>query len=113
MKKIFTLMLLFMSFSCFALTCEKAPATDNPEFCSKFKSIASCHCQVDGHLPASLCTDVGTIYNRMIAFYGTQQKACIFAATKGAPIRPDSVDQCMQDWDCYRLGTGKCLARCM
>ncbi len=119
MKKIFAFILLLMSFSCFAntakplATCEQAPPTDNPAFCAKFASIASCHCQVDGGLPAGMCKDVKTIYDRMIAFYRTQQKACEFAVTKGAQIRPVSVQQCMQDWDCYRLGTGTCYKKCM
>lgn len=117
MKKILTLIFLTLSFSCFAstspmLACAKSPSTTSPEFCKQFKAIASCHCQADGHLPASLCSDVSKIYDRMIAAFRTQDAACHWQEKNGSPERT-SYDQCMKDWDCYRLGAGACYAKCM
>ncbi len=111
MKKIFAcIILLFMSFSCFAL-CDNAPPTTDPTFCAKFKEIALCHCKVDAP-KGTPCTDVGFIYRLMVMTYGSQDAACKYAAQHGSEKRT-TADQCNKDWNCYRLGAGDCNKKCM
>lgn len=110
MKKIFTLILLLVSFSCFA-DCDNAPSTKDPTFCARFKEIAICHCKVDAP-KGTPCTDVGFIYKLMLARYVTQDAACKYVAQNGSPKRT-TADQCNKDWNCYRLGAGECYAKCM
>ncbi|MDA8561877.1 hypothetical protein N9L02_02045 [Gammaproteobacteria bacterium] len=117
MKKIFALFMFIISFSCFAsdlplLACPKSPPTNSPSFCDQFKAVASCHCQADGHLPASLCADMNVIYKRMLLVFKTQASACRWQEKNGSPSRTTSA-QCMKDWDCYRLGAGACYSKCI
>lgn len=127
MKKIIALLLCALSIPSFATTdiitpfvspssapteCAEAPPTTDPTFCTKFKSIAKCHCMADGGLPAGMCQDMNTIYNRMIAAFGTQDKACHWQAESGSEIREKDPSLCVADWDCYRKGTGACYKKC-
>jgi len=107
MKRILALSALFLSFSCFSSTyptsCDQAPPVTNNNFCPIFKTIAQCHCQADGKLPAGMCVDMNVIYSRMIDKFKSQKTACEWQHTYGVPYRAE-VQECMDDWDCYRLG---------
>lgn len=76
--------------------CPHAAPTNALNFCPSFQSVAQCHCTSAG-LPSGMCRDVNAIYNRMITVFGSQLKACQYQ-------RDTSVQECMDDWDCYRLG---------
>lgn len=109
-KRYLVFFIFFLSFSCFAsvsnsdqatstanyANCGQATSTDNPGFCKSFHDIAVCHCTSSG-LPSSLCNNISQLYDRMIAVYKTQQKACEYQ-------KDTSVQTCMDDWNCYRLG---------
>lgn len=111
MNKFFvSIMCVALSLPCFATTtantqtmpkamtmgCPQAVPTTDPNFCSSFKSVAQCHC-IDSGLPASICQDVNTIYNRMISIFHSVQRACEYQ-------RDTSTQTCIDDWNCYRLG---------
>ena len=76
--------------------CPHADPISSPNFCASFKSIAECHCIASG-LPAGMCKDMNAIYNRMLSVFGSQQKACDYQ-------KDVSAQECMDDWNCYRLG---------
>lgn len=84
------------SFAAPTSTCPQAVPISNPGFCASFKSVAECQCTSRG-LPSFMCKDMNTVYNRMIAFYGTVEKAC-------ASQKDTSKQICMDDWHCYRQG---------
>src|SRR3990167_9823649 len=99
MKRIFYLFALFWSFSAFAAplysnysNCPQGLPDDNPEFCSSFKSVASCHC-VESGLPKGMCQDVNLIYNRMISMFGSVQKACEWQ-------HDTDTQTCVDYWSC-------------
>lgn len=71
-------------------------STTNPSFCPLFKATATCYCISSG-LPAGMCQDINVLYGRMIAIFGSQQRACEFQ-------KDDSVQNCMDDWNCYLRG---------
>jgi len=100
MKLIHFLFLCLFSVSSFAATiyasCPKAVPTNNPGFCGSFKSVATCHCTSSG-LPSGMCQDMNVIYKRMISIFGSVQKACEYQ-------KDTSVQDCMNDWLCYRTG---------
>lgn len=75
--------------------CSRATPTNNPGFCQSFKTAAQCHCSE--RLPSGLCQDMNDIYNRMISVFRTQQAACEYQ-------KDVTVQECMDDWNCYRLG---------
>lgn len=92
---------IFVGFAFYALSfvswsCQQTNAYDSPEFCSLFESIAKCHCQATG-LPAKLCSNVPQIYSRMIATFGSIQKACRYQ-------KDTSVQSCLEAWQCYQKG---------
>ena len=104
MKKIVLLFMLGFSFSCFALEyCNKAPDITDPTFCSEFSKIAICHCMADGRLPPELCPSAQEVYKRMIATFGSQDKACRWQEKNGSPERT-TYQECMDDWNCYMKG---------
>lgn len=76
--------------------CPQALPTSDAGFCPSFKSVAECHC-VESGLPKKMCQDVQVIYNRMIAMFGSVQKACEYQ-------HDTSTQNCIDDWNCYRLG---------
>jgi len=98
MKAIMTTVLLYMfcTTAFAALSCPQAASTDSPGFCPSFKSVAQCHCTSSG-LPASLCQDMNSIYKRMIAIFGSEQRACEYQ-------KDTSTQNCLDDWACYRNG---------
>ncbi len=78
------------------IACPQASETNSPTFCSTFKVAAGCHCLAQ-HMPAKVCADMGKIYDSMLTFFKTLQKACEF--------QHDTPTQtCIDDWNCYRLG---------
>ena len=71
MKRIFIIWLVcFLNFPSYAansyLTCPKAAATNDPNFCNSFKSVAICHC-IESGIPAGKCQSMQYIYDLMIA----------------------------------------------
>lgn len=100
MKKILAIFLSLFSISCFAelppAACPQALPTDTAAFCSSFKLAATCHCTAKG-LPASFCDDLDRLYNRMIATFGSLERACEY--------QKDTTKQiCIDDWKCWREG---------
>ena len=87
---------LLFCINSFAFACSNALPTDNPNFCVSFKTAATCYCISSG-LPAGMCQDMNALYNRMIGIFGTLQKACEFQ-------KYTSVQDCMDNWNCYRFG---------
>lgn len=98
MERIAIILALFLVVcsNAMASNCGKAEPRNTPAFCASFKSIAVCHCTQSG-LPGAFCTDMKKVYTRMITVYGTQQKAC-------NNQRDTTAQDCMNDWNCYRLG---------
>jgi hypothetical protein len=88
---------LFMySISVTAIACPLAVPTNDVNFCASFKAVAPCYCTSSG-LPASMCQDMNVLYSRMIAVFGSLQKACEYQ-------RYTSTQDCVDNWNCYRLG---------
>lgn len=98
MKALITTVLLYMlcTATFAALSCPQATSTDNPGFCPSFKSVAQCHCTATG-LPSQLCQDMNSIYKRMIAMFGSVQRACEYQKDTTTQI-------CIDDWSCYKNG---------
>lgn len=101
-KRIFLLSLYLFSLASFAstnmsyLACTNAVPTDNANFCASFRIAAPCYCAESG-LPAGMCQDMTKLYERMIAAFGSLKKACEYQ-------RYTSPQDCMDNWNCFRLG---------
>ena len=93
-KRILAFVVCFLSMSSFA--CPPSLPTDDANFCSSFKSAAPCYCTTAG-VPASMCQDMNTIYNRMMIVFGTLRRACEYQ-------HYTSTQNCMDNWNCYRSG---------
>ncbi|OGT36505.1 MAG: hypothetical protein A3F11_11790 [Gammaproteobacteria bacterium RIFCSPHIGHO2_12_FULL_37_14] len=76
--------------------CPFADPVVSANFCASFKTAAECRCTSSG-LPSGMCKDMTAIYNRMVSVFGSQQKACDYQ-------KDVSTQECMDDWNCYRLG---------
>lgn len=76
--------------------CGFALPIDHPSFCASFKEKATCYCKETG-LPEFFCTDMNALYNRMVAVYGTLEKAC-------SNQTHTSSKDCVNNWNCYRKG---------
>lgn len=76
--------------------CPSALPTNDYGFCSSFKASATCYCTASG-VPARMCEDVGAIYNRMLGFFGSVQKACEYQ-------HYTKVQDCIDNWTCYLIG---------
>ena len=100
-KNFFVVFAIFFSISSFA--CPRAVATDDVNFCSSFKSAATCYCTSSG-LPAGMCQDMNQLYLRMLSVFGTLQRACEYQTST-------SPQDCVNNWNCYLHGgvdsTGK------
>jgi hypothetical protein len=108
MRKIITLFLCMLSFTCFAApknnshsqasfsSCPQAVATTDSTFCGSFKSVAYCHC-MEGIGSPDACSDMNEVYQFMIDYYTTLENAC---------HNQTDVDYqtCVDDWNCYRNG---------
>lgn len=88
--------LLTISSFCLASSCPRATPTNQPEFCSSFKTAAKCHCTSSG-LPAGMCSNMKLLYTRMLSAFGSVQRACEFQ-------RDVSPQECVDNWNCYRNG---------
>lgn len=97
-KKIVALCICFFSVSTFSAisACPSAVPSSDPGFCSSFKVAAQCHCTSSG-LPMGMCTNMKTLYTRMISMFGSVQKACEFQ-------HDTATQNCVDDWNCYLNG---------
>ena len=87
-----------LSTACFAAplsSCPGASAIDGPGFCSSFKVAGQCHCAA--HLPQGMCKNMKSLYDRMIALYGSLPRAC-------ESQHETTTQRCIDAWNCYRLG---------
>ncbi|MFI4919667.1 MAG: hypothetical protein ACHP65_08945 [Legionellales bacterium] len=84
------------SVSITSIACSAALPTNDANFCSSFQSVAPCYCTSSG-LPTSMCQNMNVLYSRMIGLFGSLQKACEYQ-------RYTSVQDCVDNWNCYRLG---------
>jgi hypothetical protein len=112
MKKILAFIMCFISVSCFAFakptqvnlltlgSCPQAVATTDAGFCPSFQSVAQCQCVSRG-LPPGMCKDMSLLYDRMIAMFGSVDKACQYQADTS---HDTTKQQCIDDWNCYRSG---------
>lgn len=82
--------------SVLAFACPNAVATDDVNFCTSFKSVATCYCTSSG-LPSGMCQNMNSLYNRMIIIFGSLQKACEYQ-------HYTSTEDCLNNWNCYRNG---------
>lgn len=94
MKKIFGIGLYLCSLT--VLACDNALPTNDVNFCPSFKQVAICYCTSSG-LPAGLCQNMNTLYNRLISVFGSLQRACEYQ-------RYTSTQDCIDNWNCYRAG---------
>lgn len=99
-KKIIAILMLISSPPIFpqmdSFSCPYALPTNNTNFCSSFKSVATCYCISSG-LPSGMCQDMNALHNRMIAVFGTLQKACEYQ-------RYTTPQDCVDNWSCYLYG---------
>lgn len=79
-----------------ALACQGALPTSDANFCATMKQSAQCHCVSTG-LPQSVCQDIGQLYARLISVFGTLERVCAYQ-------HETSKQECIDDWNCYRLG---------
>lgn len=102
MKKYGVGILLFCV-SGFSLACSNALPTNDANFCSSFKSVASCYCTASG-LPSGMCQDMNALHARMVMVFGSLQKACEYQ-------KHTSAKNCMDNWNCYLHGGKDSLGR--
>lgn len=76
--------------------CGKAVPTNDPKFCSSFKTVAICYCTAQG-LPPMMCQDMNMLYARLVSVFGSLQKACEYQ-------KETTTQDCMDNWKCYRSG---------
>ena len=95
MKKAILVLAMFM-FSTIGYTCSRALPTDDPNFCSSFRTAATCYCTSSG-LPSGMCQDMNALYNRMMIVFGSLQKACEYQ-------HHTSTQDCVDNWNCYAHG---------
>jgi hypothetical protein len=93
MIRIFALIVCFFSASTFA--CTNALPTNDVSFCASFRVAATCYCSEK--IPSGMCQNMETLYNRMIAMYGSLQNAC-------ARQQHTTQQDCVDNWTCYRRG---------
>lgn len=98
-KKTIITVACFLSVNAFSATqfsCPSALPTNHSGFCASFKAAAECYCTSTG-LPRAMCNNMSKIYSRMVALYGSVQRACEFQHNT-------STQTCLDDWQCYRSG---------
>lgn len=94
-----------ISFSTFAdSACGYAVSTNDPGFCTSFRTIAECNCRELSPVK-KICSgsdSMQKIYDMMLATHSfSVQKACEYAHFRDPKV---SVQECMDDWSCYRNG---------
>lgn len=77
-------------------SCTKAAPPYDKNFCSAFKSTATCACSSSG-MPRSQCQDMKKLHERMLMVFDTVQKACEYQ-------HDTSKAECMDGWKCYLSG---------
>ena len=93
---LFFSLISFTSFATIFGACPAAVPISGSGFCSSFKSVAQCHCTASG-LPNGMCTNMKTIYDRMMSMFGSVRRACEYQ-------HDTSVQNCIDAWVCYRSG---------
>lgn len=93
-KNLYGTILFFLSIS--ASACPIAVPTSDSNFCSSFKSAATCYCTSSG-LPSGMCQDMNALYNRMMIVFGSLQKACEYQ-------HYTTPQDCIDNWTCYLRG---------
>lgn len=91
-----TTLIFLITFSIKSLACPDSYSTDHPEFCPSFKTAAICYCSQSG-LPSVFCQNVDFVYQRMISFFGSLERACKHQ-------KHTSVEKCIDNWNCYLQG---------
>lgn len=81
------------SLSYAAEVCTLASDLTSPRFCETFKLAAQCNCS--NKLSKRACNSMDGVYSKMIAFYGSLQRACELQHLT-------SVQDCKDGWNCYR-----------
>ena len=94
LKKLISTMLILYSVTIVA--CPTAEPTDSAAFCSSFRLAAVCYCTSSG-LPAGVCQDVKSLYNRMLIIFGTLKRACEYQ-------HYTETQDCIDNWKCYLEG---------
>ncbi len=97
MKTILVALCFLFAIPAFALgqVCPNASPVNAPNFCSSFKTAASCNCSAT--LPKSFCNQMRPLYSRMTSMFGTLERACSYQ-------KKTSKEECMDDWNCYLKG---------
>lgn len=98
MRKLLIVWLSVCSFACFSemtATCPMATPNIQPGFCTSFKAAAQCRCM--SALPQGMCLNMKSLYDRMLALYGSVRRAC-------ESQHDTSVQNCLDAWNCYRVG---------
>lgn len=94
-RKIFSAVFLCLAIPAFA-GCPNALPTNDVNFCSSFKYVATCYCTSSG-LPGGMCKDMKALYNRMENVFGSLKKACEFQ-------KYTTTQDCIDNWNCYLKG---------
>ena len=92
----YTIAYSFFLLSGISSACTNALPTNDAGFCASFKSVAACYCTSSG-LPAGMCQDPRSLYNRMLIIFGSLQKACAYQ-------HYTTTQDCMDNWNCYLQG---------
>lgn len=87
---------LFSSIKALAICTPSLPPS-SPGFCESFKVAAICHCTQTWGLPQRMCQDMNKLYSRMMASFGSLQRACEYQ-------HDTTTQECIDDWNCYRRG---------
>lgn len=98
MKKLLSVLTLaFISHAAIAGgNCPEASSTNDASFCPTFQTAAQCRCSASG-VPKAFCQDMNKLYDRMIAMFGSLQRACEYQ-------KDTTTQTCIDDWNCYRNG---------
>lgn len=97
-KRLLAASIYFSSLSAFA--CTVASPTDDANFCTSFKVAATCYCTSSG-IPSGMCQDMKKLYSRMLAVFGSLQRACQYQADK---LHYTTTQDCIDNWSCYING---------
>ena len=83
-------------YSGLSLACTNAAPLDDPQFCTSFRTSASCFC-IESGLPSSACNDLNKLYDRMLFVYHSLENAC-------AHQKQTTPQNCVDAWTCFRNG---------
>ncbi|HVT62101.1 MAG TPA: hypothetical protein VHD33_01260 [Legionellaceae bacterium] len=77
--------------------CPIALPTHAAGFCESFRVAAHCRCYERTYSTSPTCATMDSIYKFMTAALGPLQRVC-------STQRDTSVQECIDDWNCYRHG---------